>query len=89
MVKGRMKHELELRVVMAAMSLYETEQALERGFPGATCGGPQRYYMAECLRHRKELTKACETLKREKPGQWDADFAEKLRRASTTAKGAR
>jgi hypothetical protein len=57
----------EWAVLVAACEYHEAEETLERGFPKATCSGPERHWLAARLKAREALFKAAKELKRKHP----------------------
>lgn len=50
-------------VLLAAVEYHEAEAKLDKGFPNATCSGPERYWLAQRLKAKEALLKACAHLK--------------------------
>lgn len=57
--------EIQVNVLFAVMAWREAEVTLEEGFKGATCSGPERFWMGERHRTKEELMKACAKLAQE------------------------
>ena len=66
-VKWPKMTQQEWEVLMRAVEWHEAEEVLERGFPRATCSGPERFWMNQRVKAKDELFKAIGELKRVNP----------------------